>query len=135
MFYKILATIQIANRIDYETLAPITHKVLEVKVHAFNDVAERAILDINNSNNNQEKEFETIAMIEVQIFDIDDSSPTIEVIGSNHVQVSENVKPGTIMLEFIGKDLDSKKLKYSLSGTKEALKNFQIQQVRYYKLF
>lgn len=58
----------------------------------------------------------------------------LEVIGTNRVQISEKIKPGATILEFIGNDLDSKKLKYTLYGSKQGLENFKIQEV-YLKLY
>lgn len=104
--------------------------MMELNVHAYNNINDQIILNEINSFNNI---FETIAKLEIQIFDIDDSLPIIEVIKTNQIKISENIQSGTTILEFICNDLDSKKkLKYSLYGSNQALENFKINKV--YKL-
>lgn len=64
---------------------------------------------------------------------MDDNAPTLKLlmpesaISTSRIEIAENTKPNSVVAQLTAADVDSKKLRYHLSGgSPEALDNFRI---------
>ncbi|VDN52374.1 unnamed protein product [Dracunculus medinensis] len=81
--------------------------------------------------------YDTVARLKIELVDIDDNPPKLEIIGDldlNNLTVVENSPPGTILFEVLVTDADylyGKKniFEYTLSG--EGSTNFQVREINY----
>ncbi|KAI1726525.1 cadherin domain-containing protein [Ditylenchus destructor] len=71
-------------------------------------------------------EFQLHAFNQIELLNIDDATPTLDIIGSNIVEIPENSPIGTLVAQLSCQDRDSQRLNLQLSG-KES-ENFHLRQ-------
>ncbi|KAI1732995.1 cadherin domain-containing protein [Ditylenchus destructor] len=114
-------TIYLQESIDFEAVSEssTSRVILEFQLHAFNQI---------ECNNRQMCQMtESVANFHVEVLNIDDATPTLNIIGPNIVEIPENSPIGTLVAQLSCQDRDSQRLNLQLSGKESA--NFHIRQI------